>query len=276
MSLRRLVADRLRAAGVPSPDADAQRLIEHVTGARALDPRLTPEQESELAALVERRCQREPLQHLTGSAGFRYLDVQVGPGVFVPRPETEVLVDVALQEPFGSAVDLCTGSAAIALSLATETTAEVVAVEVDPQALEWARRNAAGRVDVLAADVCRDDLGYLGPVDLVVSNPPYIPEAMVPRDPEVALHDPPLALYGGADGLDVVRCVVAQARRMLRPGGRLLLEHGELQAAEIRDLLVGFDDVRTWQDLTGRDRITGGRLGADAGVSGEQIASEAR
>ncbi len=276
MSLRRRVADRLRAAGVPSPDADAQRLIEHVMGARALDPRLTPDQESALAALVERRCQREPLQHLTGSAGFRYLDVQVGPGVFVPRPETEVLVDVALQEPFGSAVDLCTGSAAIALSLATETTAEVVAVEVDPQALEWARRNAAGRVDVLAADVCRDDLGYLGPVDLVVSNPPYIPEAMVPRDPEVALHDPPLALYGGADGLDVVRCVVAQARRMLRPGGRLLLEHGELQAAEIRDLLVGFDDVRTWQDLTGRDRITGGRLGAGAGVSGEQIASEAR
>ena len=116
MSLRRRVADRLRAAGVPSPDADAQRLIEHVMGARALDPRLTPDQESALAALVERRCQREPLQHLTGSAGFRYLDVQVGPGVFVPRPETEVLVDVALQEPFGSAVDLCTGSAAIALS----------------------------------------------------------------------------------------------------------------------------------------------------------------
>ena len=148
---------------------------------------------------------------------------------------------------------------------------------MDPQALEWARRNAAGRVEVLAADVCRDDLGYLGPVDLVVSNPPYIPEAMVPRDPEVALHDPPLALYGGADGLDVVRCVVAQARRMLRAGGRLLLEHGELQAAEIRDLLVGFDDVRTWQDLTGRDRITGGRLGAGAGGgSGGQIASEAR
>jgi release factor glutamine methyltransferase len=258
VSLRRTIADRLRAAGIPSPDADALRLIEHVTGARAFDPRLTASQERELDALVERRCQRVPLQHLTGSAGFRYLDVQVGPGVFVPRPETEVLVDVALQEPFGSAVDLCTGSAAIALSLATETSARVVAVEVDPSALGWARRNAAGRVDVLAADVCRDDLGHLGPVDLVVSNPPYIPDAMVPRDPEVALHDPPLALYGGPDGLDVVRCVVVQARRMLRPGGRLLLEHGELQAAAIRDLLTGFHDVRTWQDLTGRDRITGG------------------
>ncbi len=259
MSLRRSIADRLRSAGVPSPDTDAARLIEHVSGSRRPDPHLNQAQADRLEGLVVRRCQRVPLQHLTGSAGFRYLDVQVGPGVFVPRPETEVLVDVALQEPFESAVDLCTGSAAIAISLATETTARVIAVEVDPQALEWARRNAAGQVRLLTADVCRDDLSYLGPVDLVVSNPPYIPDAMVPRDPEVALHDPPLALYGGADGLDVVRCVVAQARRMLRPGGRVLLEHGEYQGAQVRALLDGFDEVRTWQDLTGRDRITGGR-----------------
>lgn len=260
MSLRRQVAQRLRAAGVPSPDADAARLLEHVSGSRSPDPALTPAQAGELEELVRRRCQRVPLQHLTGTAGFRYLDVQVGPGVFVPRPETEVLVDVALQEPFESAVDLCTGSAAIAVSLATETGARVAGVELDPAALDWARRNAAGRVEVVAADVCADDLSHLGPVDLVVSNPPYIPDAMVPRDLEVALHDPPLALYGGADGLAVVRCVIRQARGLLRPGGRLLVEHGELQAAQIRALLDGFTDVRTWQDLTDRDRVTGGRF----------------
>lgn len=260
MNLRRDVARTLRDAGVPSPDADADALIALVTGRRSFDPPLSHEQRSRLDELVAARCRRVPLQHLTGTAGFRYLDVQVGPGVFVPRPETEVLVDVALREPFDSAVDLCTGSAAIALSLATETTAAVVAVEVDPGALDWARRNAAGRVEVVHADVCADDLSHLGPVDLVVSNPPYIPDDMVPRDPEVALHDPPLALYGGADGLDVVRCVITQARRLLRPGGRLLLEHGEHQAAQIRSLLVGFDEVATWHDLTGRDRITGGRL----------------
>ena len=260
MSLRRQVALRLRAAGVPSPDADAVTLIEFVSGNRSPFAELTAEQTAQLEGLVAKRCCRVPLQHLTGRAGFRYLDVEVGPGVFVPRPETEVLVDVALQEPFDRAIDLCTGSAAIAVSLATETGAEVVAVEIDPLALQWARRNAAGRVEVLAADVCADDLAHLGPVELVVSNPPYIPDAMVPRDPEVALHDPPVALYGGVDGLDVVRCVVAQARRLLRPGGRMLLEHGEYQGADVRALLDGFEEVRTWQDLSGRDRITGGRL----------------
>ncbi|HQR81116.1 MAG TPA: peptide chain release factor N(5)-glutamine methyltransferase [Actinomycetota bacterium] len=257
MSLRRQVAHRLRTAGVPSPEADAARLIEHVTGSRGPDPGLTVEQRAELDALVSERCRRVPLQHLTGSAGFRYLDMQVGPGVFVPRPETEVLVDIALQEPFGSAVDLCTGSGAIALALATETGARVVGVEVDPGALEWARRNVAQFVELVEADVCQPLA--LAPVDLVVSNPPYIPTDMVPRDPEVALHDPPTALYGGADGMAVIRCVVARARELLNPGGRLLIEHGESQAAEVANLLVGFRDVRSWPDLTGRDRITGGR-----------------
>jgi release factor glutamine methyltransferase len=136
----------------------------------------------------------------------------------------------------------------------------VTGVEVDPQALEWARRNAKGRYTLVQADICVEDLSALGPVDLVVSNPPYIPDDMVPRDPEVALHDPQVALFGGADGLDVVRCVVAQARRLLRPGGRLLIEHGELQGASLRALLEGFADVRTWPDLTGRPRVTGGVL----------------
>lgn len=259
MSLRRTVAARLRAAGIPSPDSDARWLIEHVAGSRDVTPKLTAQQEERLFELVALRRRRVPLQHLVGSAAFRHLELAVGPGVFVPRPETEVLVDIALQEPFTTAVDLCTGSGAIALSLATETGARVVGVEVDPLAIGWARRNAAGRYRILSADVCGDDLGHLGPVDLVVSNPPYIPDAMVPRDPEVALYDPPVALFGGADGLDVVRCVVVQAKAMLSIGGRLLLEHGEAQAEQVQALLGDFDEVQTWADLSGRPRITGGR-----------------
>ena len=255
---RREIAQRLQEAGVPSPQVDADLLIEFVTGTRSLDPNLTETQIAQLEDLVAQRCERVPLQHLTGSAGFRYLDLQVGPGVFVPRPETEVLVDVALEQPFATAVDLCAGSAAIALSLAAETGAAVTAVEKHEAALNWARRNAGYAVTLVQADVCADDLSRLGPVDLVVSNPPYIPDEMVPRDPEVAQHDPPEALYGGPDGLDVVRCVIAQARRLLLTGGRLLIEHGELQAEEVQELLTGFDDVRTWQDLTGRPRVTGG------------------
>lgn len=260
MSLIHAVAARLREAGVPSPEADARQLVRHVTGGMAPVDRLTKAQAENLRRLVQCRCDRIPLQHLLGSAGFRYLDVAVGPGVFIPRPETEVLVDIALQENFTTAVDLCTGSGAIALSLATEAGAEVVAVEVDPDALQWARRNVGGAVRLEHADVCRDDLSHLGPVDLVVSNPPYIPDAMVPRDPEVAKHDPPKALYGGPDGLDVVRCVVRQARALLRPGGRLLIEHGEHQGPEVRALLRGFDGARTWPDLAGRPRVTGGRM----------------
>jgi len=260
VSVRAEVVARLREAGVPSPEADADRLIEFVVGRRAIDLRLTQEQAQQLSELVATRCRRVPLQHLTGTAGFRYLDIAVGPGVFVPRPETEVLVDIALQHEFATAVDLCTGSGAIALSLATEAQARVVAVEKDPAALEWARRNVGARVELQQGDVCVDDLSDLGPVDLVVSNPPYIPEGMVPRDPEVALHDPSVALFGGPDGLDVVRCVISQARAMLAPGGRVLIEHGELQAEQIRGLLAGFESVTTWQDLTGRDRVTGGRL----------------
>lgn len=258
MSLRREVADRLRAVGIASAEAEADQLIEFVLGRRAFDPELTTSQQAELDALVASRCRRVPLQHLTGSVGFRYLELAVGPGVFVPRPETEVLVDIALREPFQTAIDLCAGSAAIALALATETGARVVAVEREPLALEWTRRNAGEHVQVVPADVCTTDLSHLGPVDLVVSNPPYIPDGMVPRDPEVALHDPPAALFGGSDGMDVVRCVVEQARRLLHPGGRLLIEHGEAQGLQVQQLFDGFDAVNTWPDLTGRPRITGG------------------
>jgi release factor glutamine methyltransferase len=267
VSLRREIAGRLADAGVPSPDSDAAALIAFVAGHRGFDPRLTPAQRDQLEWLVACRCERVPLQHLTGSAGFRYLDLAVGPGVFVPRPETEVLVDLALREEFSSAVDLCTGSGAIALALATETAARVWAVELDPAALAWARRNVGDRVELVEADV-RQPLA-LPPVELVVSNPPYIPDDMIPRDPEVALHDPKLALFGGMDGLDIVRAVIERARELLLPGGRLLIEHGELQGAQVRALLVGFEDVATHQDLTGRDRVTCGRTRGQAGVESD-------
>ncbi len=267
----------LAEAGIPSPDADAELLIGHVLGlsrgavqARAVaGADLTSEQEAELAALIARRVAREPLQHLTGHAPFRSLDLLVGPGVFVPRPETESVAQLAIDAlqavaaPEPLAVDLGTGSGAIALALATEVPhATVVAVERSPEAYAWAQRNAdhvgAANVRVVLGDLA-DALPELdGGVDVVVSNPPYIPDEAIPRDPEVRLHDPALALYGGPDGLDVVRIISRRAARLLRPGGTLVLEHGELQGAEIRDLLTadGWRAAATTRDLLGRDRTT--------------------
>jgi release factor glutamine methyltransferase len=267
----------LTAAGVPSPEADAELLVGHVLGlsrgqvqAQAITG--TPvdaEQRHAVLELVERRAAREPLQHLTGRAAFRSLDLAVGPGVFVPRPETEVVaqlaIDALLAVPSGAprAADLGTGSGAIALALATEVPhAEVHAVENSPRAFIWARENAkaigADNLRLVFTDLA-DALPELdGTLDVVVSNPPYIPLGAIPRDPEVRLHDPEAALYGGADGLDVVRAVSTTARRLLRPGGVLVLEHGELQGAEIRELLSadGWSAPATTRDLTGRDRAT--------------------
>jgi release factor glutamine methyltransferase len=267
----------LTAAGVPSPEADAELLVGHVLGlsrgqvqAQAITGTpLDAEQRLAVLELVERRAAREPLQHLTGRAAFRSLDLAVGPGVFVPRPETEIVaqlaIDALLAVPGGSprAADLGTGSGAIALALATEVPhAEVHAVENSPRAFIWARENARA----VGADNLRlvfDDLHQAlpeldGTLDVVVSNPPYIPTGAIPRDPEVRLHDPEAALYGGADGLDVVRAVSATARRLLRPGGVLVLEHGDEQGAAIRQLLSldGWSAPATTRDLTGRDRAT--------------------
>jgi release factor glutamine methyltransferase len=267
----------LTAARVPSPEADAETLIAHVLGvsrgqvhARVVTGApLDAEQRHGVLALVERRAAREPLQHLTGVAAFRSLELAVGPGVFVPRPETEMVaqlaIDALLAVPGGSprAADLGTGSAAIALALATEVPhAEVVAVENSPRAYVWARENAARvgapNLRLVFADLADAVPELDGTVDVVVSNPPYIPLGAIPRDPEVRLHDPDVALYGGADGLDVVRAVSASARRLLRPGGTLVLEHGEHQAADIRSLLTadGWTAQATTRDLLGRDRAT--------------------
>jgi len=270
-------ARRLAEAGVPSPQADAELLAGHVlelgrgeVAARALAGAELPEAAAiAFWRLVGRRAAREPLQHLTGVAHFRSLSLRVGPGAFVPRPETEVvaqfaidaLAAVAAPEPI--AVDLGTGSGAIAIALATEVPhARVYAVELSPDAFVWAKQNAmAARADnlTLVHGDLADALPELdGAVDVVVSNPPYIPTGAIPRDPEVRLHDPELALYGGEDGLDVVRALEATARRLLRPGGVLVIEHGELQGPEIARLLAdaGWRAVATHPDLVGRPRAT--------------------
>ncbi len=227
------------------------------------------------AGLLDQRLSRVPLQHLTGTAPFRHLELAVGPGVFVPRPETEQIAGWVLGRIAGltapTVVDLGAGSGAIALSVANEHPgARVVAVERDPAAIEWTRLNAGTRaaagdtpVEVLAGDMT--DPGLLreldGSVDVVVSNPPYVPDdARLPR--EVADHDPPLALWGGPDGLDVVRGLLVTAARLVRPGGWLGIEHADQQGGALPALVRsagGWTGVADHADLAGRPRYTTAR-----------------
>jgi release factor glutamine methyltransferase len=276
-ALRARSIDALAAAGIESPEVDAELLIGHVLGlsrGQVQAKSITGSEVSEadattIEAAVERRAAREPLQHITGRAPFRSLELAVGPGVFVPRPETEqvaqfaidALLAAASERPIG--VDLGTGSGAIALAMATEVPhAEVYGVEVSAAAFPWTARNFAdnggANAHAVNADLA-DALPQLdGTVSVVISNPPYIPDDAIPRDPEVRLFDPTIALYGGADGLDVVRRVSETARRLLHPGGTLVLEHGELQAAQIAALLAadGWHAIAGHRDLLGRDRAT--------------------
>lgn len=276
-ALRARAVSVLTAARIPSPEVDAELLIGHVLGlsrgqvqAKAVaDAMLSADDHLTVLELVERRAAREPLQHITGRAAFRSLDLAVGPGVFVPRPETEFVAQLAIDallavpSPAPRAVDLGTGSGAIAIALATEVPhAEVAAVENSTRAFIWAKQNVresgAQNLRLVFGDLA-DALPELdGRLDVVISNPPYIPLGAIPRDPEVRLHDPEAALYGGADGLDVVRAVSTRARALLRPGGTLVLEHGELQGEAIRELLVadGWRAPQTSRDLLGRDRAT--------------------
>lgn len=267
----------LESAGIRNARVDAELLLGHVLGlsrggvqAKAVTgSSLSSSDSVTVAGLVERRAAREPLQHITGVAAFRQLELAVGPGVFVPRPETETVAQFAIDalsstaspQPVG--VDLGTGSGAIALAMATEVPhARVYGVEVSPLAFVWTRQNfrAVGAPNATAVFVdLADALPELdGTVDVVISNPPYIPLGAIPRDPEVRLFDPEIALYGGEDGLDVVRSVSATARRLLRQGGALVLEHGEVQAAEIAALLRadGWTAIAHHRDLLGRDRAT--------------------
>lgn len=290
-TLLRAAARTLDEAGVPSPRVDAELLLAHAAGcdrgavqrAALLGSPLADLAPSSaavtFAALVARRAAREPLQHLTGTAPFRHLELAVGPGVFVPRPETEVVAQVAIDAARALAaagvapvvVDLCTGSGAIALAVATEVPRAVVhAVELDRDAHAWAARNvealAPGHVHLVRGDARTALRDLDGTVHVVVSNPPYVPPDAVPKDPEVARHDPQVALYGlGPDGLEVPRGIVAAAARLLVPGGTFVMEHAEVQAAAARALLAApgtFDDVATGADLTGRDRYVTGRARA--------------
>nr|WP_228504959.1 peptide chain release factor N(5)-glutamine methyltransferase [Curtobacterium sp. VKM Ac-1395] len=264
------------AHGVPTPRVDAELLLAWATDtsrgavqARAMTGgTIAGEHVDRFRQAVARRATRLPLQHITGEAHFRALTLAVGPGVFVPRPETEGVVQfgidalraAAVPEPI--AVDLGTGSGAIAIAMDTEVpNALVYAVERSPEALPWTRRNVAtygGTVRLVEGDLADAFPELDGTVSVVVSNPPYVPDDAVPVDPEVRDHDPALALYGGPDGLDAVRALAESAWRLLVPGGLLVVEHAEPQGAAVREVLArrGFRSPETHQDLTGRDRTT--------------------
>ncbi|GAB2521036.1 release factor glutamine methyltransferase [Paramicrobacterium agarici] len=267
----------LARSGILAPDVDSELIVGHVLGlgrgevqaARLTGRRLHPRDAALIAELADRRATREPVQHITGVAGFRSLELSVGPGVFVPRPETEQVTQIAIDAllavpaPSPLAVDLGTGSGAIALSLAKEVpAARVFGVENSVDAFLWAVENSR-RVGAANASIIFDDLAHAlpeldGTVSVVISNPPYVPDAAVPIDPEVRLFDPAAALYGGEDGLDVVRVLSQAAARLLQPGGTLVIEHGELQGASIRSILSadGWRAPATFPDYTMRDRAT--------------------
>ncbi len=272
----------LAAAGVPSPEFDAAELLAHVLGTTrahlALRRDLDDDQARSYGDLVARRATREPLQHLTGTAAFRYVELAVGPGVFVPRPETELLagwgvdrareiLEAERRPPV--VVDLCTGSGAIALAVVTEVAgADVHAVELGESAVEWAARNLSGSgVDLRHGDLADAFHDLDGTVDVVLCNPPYIPlDAFESVAPEARDHDPELALFSGADGLDAMRAVERVATRLLRPGGVVGAEHADVQGRSAPGVFLSaaaagrWSDVRDHSDLAGRARFVSARL----------------
>jgi release factor glutamine methyltransferase len=276
--LVRRATEVLAAAGVASPDHDAAELLAHVLGtsrpALALVDAVTAEQAATFEALLGRRAAREPLQHLTGSAAFRYVELAVGPGVFVPRPETELLAGWGVEQARAVAVagrvpvvvDLCTGSGAVALSVATEVpAAEVHAVELGEAAHGWAVRNLAGSgVDLRHGDMADAFPELDGTVDVVLCNPPYIPlDAYESVAPEARDHDPALALFSGDDGLVAMRMLENVAARLLRPSGVVGAEHADVQGESAPAVFASsgrWSDVRDHPDLAGRSRFVTARL----------------
>lgn len=268
----REAAGRLEAAGVASPEHDAAELLAHVLGTRRGQLAVVAEVDrgdlGRYDALVLRRAAREPLQHLIGTAWFRHVSVEVGPGVFVPRPETELLAGWAIERARevlaagGSpiVVDLCTGSGVIARSIADEVPrARVLAVELDPAAHAWAERNLAGTgVELRLGDLATafDDLA--GRVDVLVSNPPYVPlEAWESVAQEARDHDPHLALFSGSDGLDAIRVIADRGLVLLRPGGVVGVEHADAQGESAPSVFSRdgrWDEVRDHRDLADRPR----------------------
>jgi release factor glutamine methyltransferase len=276
-SLLAEAAATLEAGGVPSPEYDAAELLAHVLGTtRSALPfvaAISPEDEGRFRALLERRAAREPLQHLLGTAWFRHISVEVGPGVFTPRPETELLAGWAVEHARAGAVvvDLCTGSGVIAKSVAHEVPgAEVHACELDPAAYAWAERNLAGTgVDLRQGDLATEFDDLRGGVDVLVSNPPYVPlEAWESVAPEARDHDPHLALFSGDDGLDAIRALAHRGAALLRPGGVIGVEHADVQGESAPAVFAAtgeWTEVRDHRDLAGRPRFltarrAGGRM----------------
>lgn len=268
-------AKRFEEAGIDSAIVDAELLAGHVLGLSRggiqseiiVGAEINDAQAEEITNLYARRLNREPLQHITGKAYFRNLELEVGRGVFIPRPETEFVAQLAIDalrivpsdKPI--AIDLGTGSGAIALALATEVpSAKIFAVEKSDDAISFTRRNfekyGNENATLIQGDLAEAFGDMDGSASVVVSNPPYIPLAAVPRDVEVRLHDPQLALYGGEDGMQVVHLVSASAKRLLHDGGTLVVEHADSQGEQVSQLLLadGWRQVRSHKDLTGRDR----------------------
>jgi release factor glutamine methyltransferase len=268
--------DQLAAAGYP--EVDAEHLLAHVLGISRMELHNPVLVENAITAigdttiieenfwkLLDRRCAHEPLQYLTGIAYFRYLELEVGPGVLVPRPESELLVEVVLKNIEGrtgavSVVDLGAGSGALTLAIATEAPqSHVIAVEKDPKAIEWLRKNVARiseDVRILESDVA-EALDRVK-CDVVIANPPYIPNSQkLPQD--VAEHEPAVALFGGSDGMDLPRRFIDAAARLLKSGGFLAIEHHESQPEAISEAMAEeFIDITTHNDLVGRPRFTTG------------------
>ncbi|MGV8847168.1 peptide chain release factor N(5)-glutamine methyltransferase [Tessaracoccus sp.] len=270
---------RLRDAGVPSPVPDARILLTHLLGAPrslVIAPDLTPAQHHEFRVMVDRRIAGEPVQHITGLAPFRHEELRVGPGVFIPRPETELLVESALRvlagRPAGQrrVVELCAGSGAITLSLAGEMGGlELHAVELSDEAWPWLVSNLEGiDVDLVHADMADAFHELDGTVDVVVTNPPYVPETDRHHLPgDVVGVDPDMALFSGSDGLDALVVVADVARRLLRPGGVVLAEHDETQSHAVLQLFGAphFERTVDVPDLNHRPRYV---VANRAGVAG--------
>jgi release factor glutamine methyltransferase len=268
--------EQLAAAGYP--EVDAEHLLAHVLGISRMELHNPVTVENAIIAigdttiieetfwkLLDRRCAHEPLQYLTGVAYFRYLELQVGPGVLVPRPESELLVEAVLkniEQRSGavSVVDLGSGSGALALAIATEAPqSHVVAVEKDGAAIEWLRTNVSRideKVRILQADVTDALDGVKS--DVVIANPPYIPDSQeLPID--VADHEPAIALFGGSDGMDIPRKFIAVGARLLKSGGFFAIEHHESQPAAIALAMSDdFEEITGHNDLVGRPRFTTG------------------
>ncbi len=273
-------AERLAGAGVESPSTDAEILLAHVLalprGRLAAVTALSDADSAAFDCAVARRAARVPLQHITGRAAFRYRDLEVGPGVFIPRPETEVLAAAALEELAACiqrgderplAVDLCAGSGAIAAAMASEAPgSRVVAVELSPEAAAYAERNTAGLdVEVRCFDmaVVADLADLDGQASVVTANPPYIPlDAYESVAREAREHDPPLALWSGDDGLAAIRTVVEVAARLLRDGGLVLCEHADVQgdlAPAVFARTGWWASIQDHSDLNGRPRFVSAR-----------------